>query len=177
MYAITNMTAEKMFQVYHQVHGVRSVCARITNTYGPRHQMKHDQYGVVNWFVRRALARETIDVMGDGRIIRGYVFVSDTIRALLGLALTPACDGDVCNIGGGAPTSCIELAQLIGERAGEGSFRFAEFTRERQELEPGDYVADIRKIEGAIGWNPEIPLREGLTRTIAFYREHGRYYW
>ena len=70
MYAITNLTAEKMLQVYHDVHGIRSVALRITNTFGPRHQMKHDQYGVVNWFVRRALARETINVMGDGRIIR-----------------------------------------------------------------------------------------------------------
>jgi UDP-glucose 4-epimerase len=177
MYAITNMTAEKMFQVYHQVHGVRSVCLRITNTFGPRHQMKHDQYGVANWFVRRALSRETIDVFGDGRILRDYVYVADTVRAFLAVALTQACYGEVFNVGGGVPTSFIQLAQLIVEVAGEGSVRFTEFTRERQELEPGDYVADASKIAAAVGWKPEVPLREGMIRTIAYYREHGRYYW
>jgi UDP-glucose 4-epimerase len=177
MYAITNLTAEKMLQVYHQVHGVRSVCLRITNTYGPRHQMKHDQYGVVNWFVRRALARETIEVMGDGRILRDYLFVDDTVRALLDVALEPACFGQIFNVGGGAPTTFIDLAKLVVELAGEGSYRFAEFTRERKELEPGDYVADVRKIGSAVGWKPQVLLRDGLTRTIAYYREHGRYYW
>ena len=177
MYAITNLTAEKMFQAYHRVHGVRSVCLRITNTYGPRHQMKHDQYGVVNWFVRRALARETIEVMGDGHILRDYLFIDDTVRAMMDVALEPACYGEVFNVGGGKPTSFIELAKLVVDLAGEGSYRFTEFSRERKALEPGDYVADVRKILGAVGWRPELELREGLTRTIAYYRTHGRYYW
>lgn len=177
MYAITNLTAEKMLQIYHQVHGVRSVCLRITNTYGPRHQMKHDQYGVVNWFVRRALARENIDVMGDGRILRDYVYIDDTVRALLDVAPNPKCYGEIFNVGGGAPTSFIQLAQLVVELAGEGTYRFAEFTRERKELEPGDYLADVSKIAAAVGWKPEVLLRDGLARTIAYYREHGRYYW
>jgi UDP-glucose 4-epimerase len=177
MYAITNLTAEKMLQVYHDVHGIRSVALRITNTFGPRHQMKHDQYGVVNWFVRRALARETINVMGDGRIVRDYLYADDTVRALMDVAVEPKCHGEVYNVGGGEPTSFLQLAKLVVELAGEGSYRFSEFSAERKALEPGDYVADIRKIEGAIGWKPQVALADGLKRTIDFYRQHGRYYW
>jgi UDP-glucose 4-epimerase len=177
MYAITNLTAEKMLQVYHQVHGVRSVALRITNTFGPRHQMRHDQYGVVNWFVRRALSGENIELMGDGRIVRDFLYVDDTVRALLAVGTAPACYGEIFNVGGGAPTSFIELARLIIELAGEGSYRFTEFTKERKELEPGDYVADVGKIGSAVGWKPEVPLADGLQRTIAYYRERGRYYW
>jgi UDP-glucose 4-epimerase len=177
MYAITNLTAEKMLQVYQQVHGIRSVCVRITNTYGPRHQMKHDQYGVVNWFVRRALAAETIEVMGDGRILRDYLYVSDTVRALLDVAAAQSCYGEIYNIGGGVGTSFIELANLIVQLAKEGGVRFTEFSKERKELEPGDYIADTRKINGAIGWAPSVSLKEGLERTIDYYRLNGRYYW
>jgi UDP-glucose 4-epimerase len=177
MYAITNLTAEKMLRVYHEVHGIRSVALRITNTFGPRHQMKHDQYGVVNWFVRRALSRETIDVMGDGRIIRDYLYVDDTVRALLDVGIEPACYGEVYNVGGGEPTSFLQLAKLVVELAGEGTYRFADFSQERKALEPGDYVADITKIGAAVGWRPTISIADGLKNTIDFYRQHGRYYW
>lgn len=177
MYAITNLTAEKMLRMYHEVHSIRSVALRITNTFGPRHQMKHDQYGVVNWFVRRALSRESIDVFGDGRIVRDYLYVDDTVRALLATGVTPEAWGQIFNVGGGAPTTFHELAKLIIEVAGEGTSRFAEFTRERKELEPGDYVADIARITAAVGWAPEVSLADGLKKTVAYYREHGRYYW
>jgi UDP-glucose 4-epimerase len=177
MYAITNLTAEKMFQIYHQVHGVRSVCLRITNTFGPRHQMKHDQYGVLNWFVRRSLSRQNIELMGDGRILRDYVYIDDTVRAILGVAVEQTCYGEIFNVGGGAPTSFIDLAKTIMEVTGEGGVSFTEFSSERRALEPGDYVADVTKIGRAIGWKPEVLLRDGLERTVRYYREHGRYYW
>lgn len=177
MYAITNLTAEKMLQIYHQVHGVRSVCLRITNTFGPRHQMKHDQYGVLNWFVRRSLSRQNIELMGDGRILRDYVYIDDTVRAILGVAIEQSCYGEIFNVGGGAPTSFIDLAKTIVEVTGEGGLAFTEFSSERKALEPGDYVADIAKIGKAIGWKPEVSLRDGLEKTVRYYREHGRYYW
>lgn len=177
MYAITNLTAEKMLQVYHQVHGVRSVCLRITNTFGPRHQMKHDQYGVANWFVRRSLTRQNIELMGDGRILRDYLYIDDTVRAIIGVAVEQACYGEIFNVGGGAATSFIDLAKTILEVTGEGGLSWTEFSSERKALEPGDYVADVTKINRAIGWAPQIALRDGLEKTVQYYREHGRYYW
>ncbi|HPU29011.1 MAG TPA: NAD-dependent epimerase/dehydratase family protein, partial [Syntrophorhabdaceae bacterium] len=73
IYAVTNLTAEKMVLVYHDIFGIKGVCLRITNTYGPRHQMAHDEYGVFNWFIRKAIDDEDIPVFGDGRILRDFL--------------------------------------------------------------------------------------------------------
>ena len=62
---------------------------RLTNIYGPRAQMKHSQYGVVNWFVRQALDGEPIRVFGTGRILRDFIYVDDCVDAIVAAA---ACD-------------------------------------------------------------------------------------
>jgi len=72
IYAVTNLTAEKMVIVYDDIYKIRGACLRITNTYGPRHQMMHDEYGVFNWFIRKAMDNEAIPVFGDGRILRDF---------------------------------------------------------------------------------------------------------
>ena len=79
IYEISNLTAQKITQVYHDIHGIRSVMLRLTNTYGPRAQMLHPRYGVVNWFVRLAIDDETIKVFGDGLIKRDFLYVDDCV--------------------------------------------------------------------------------------------------
>ncbi len=177
IYAITNLTAEKMVLVYHNVKGLQGVCLRITNTFGPRHQMMHDEYGVLNWFIRKALDNEAIPVFGDGAILRDFLFVDDLLEALLKTATTPKAYGDVYNVGTGRGISFRELAETIVSVVGSGRVAFVPFTRERQEVEPGDYVADIQKIRKVTGWDPEIPLEEGIRRTAEFYRRYRDHYW
>ena len=177
IYAITNLTAEKMVKMYHDVHKVRTVCLRMTNTYGPRHQMQHDEYGVVNWFLRRALDDEIIKVFGDGRILRDYLYVEDAVNALLAVGLSGRSWGEIFNIGTGVPTSFIDLAELIVRVAGRGRYEFTEFTKERLALEPGDYYTDITKVSSRIGWRPTVDLEEGLRRTVDFCDRHRAHYW
>lgn len=177
MYAITNLTAEKIVLMYHEVHGIRGTCLRITNTYGPRHQMKHNRYGVVNWFVRLAMDDQTIPLMGDGRILRDFVYVDDVIDALLLSAERPAADGEIFNVGWGKPIDFRDLAAHVVRIAGKGRIEYVEFTQERKALEPGDYYAAIGKISGALGWTPRVGLEEGLKRTIDYYRIHRAQYW
>ena len=177
IYAITNLTAEKMVLVYRDIHGIEGTCLRITNTYGQRHQMRHDEFGVVNWFIRKAIEGEMIPVFGDGRIIRDFLYVDDLVECLLTVTSSGVAYGEVFNVGTGVPTSFVELAKLIVEVAKSGSYRFTEFTQERKEVEPGDYYTDISKINGMVKWQPRISLREGLERTIEFYRKHKAHYW
>ena len=94
IYAITNMAAERMILVYHNVHGIKGVCLRITNTYGPRHQMKSDEYGVLNWFIRKAIDGEEIHIFGDGRLLRDYVYVDDLVDCLIKVSRCDAAYGD-----------------------------------------------------------------------------------
>lgn len=177
IYAVTNLTAEKMVLVYHDVHKISGACLRITNSYGPRHQMAHDEYGVLNWFVRKAIDDEEIPVFGDGRILRDFLFVDDLVECFLEVAVCERAYGEVFNVGTGIPVSFLELAREIARIAGTGKVSFTEFTKERKEVEPGDYYTDLSKIKSIVGWEPQTGLEEGLRKTIAFYRDHRKAYW
>lgn len=177
IYAVTNLSAEKMVLVYDDVHKISGTCLRITNTYGPRHQMAHDEYGVVNWFIRKAIDDEAIPVFGDGHILRDFLYVEDLVDCFLQVAACPTAYGEVFNVGTGIPISFVDLAKKIVEVAGSGKVTFTEFTKERKEVEPGDYYTDISKIKKVVGWTPQTNLEQGLQKTIEFYRRHKKEYW
>ncbi len=177
IYAITNMAAEKMVMVYNNVHGIIGTCLRISNTFGPRHQMRHDEYGVFNWFIRKAIDDETIRVFGDGKILRDFMYIDDTVRGLLMVGVDKNSDGQVFNMGTGRPIDFITLAKKIVKIADSGKYEFSDFTKERKELEHGNYCSDSSKIKKVIGWQPQVSLEEGISRTIKFYREFKKYYW
>jgi UDP-glucose 4-epimerase len=177
IYEISRLTAEKIVQVYHDIHGVRSTMLRLTNVYGPRAQMHHPRYGVVNWFVRLALDDDEIKVFGDGRILRDFLYIDDTVEALLMCALSEAAYGEILNVGVDEPTDFVTLAGMLVEVAGTGRWAFAPFSAERKAQEPGDFYSDITKIGRLVGWRPRTPLRDGLAATVAFYRAHRGEYW
>jgi len=177
IYEISNLAAEQIIKIYHDIHGIQSVMLRITNTYGPRSQMQHSRYGVANWFVRIALDSETIKVFGDGRILRDFLYVDDCVEAMLVCALTPCAYGEVLNVGDDTPHDFVTLADCIVGIAGTGRWEFAPFSPERAAQEPGDFYSDISKIRGLTGWSPNVCLEDGLRRTIDYYAEYRGHYW
>jgi nucleoside-diphosphate-sugar epimerase len=98
--------------------------------------------------------------------------VDDVVDAFLRAGALEAADGEVFNLGGEAPVTLVELAELLHQVAGGGSHRLVPFPPERKRIDIGDFYADAAKIKRALGWTPRVGLREGLTRTLAFYREH-----
>ena len=177
IYEISNLTAEKMIQVYNDVHGIAAVLLRLTNIYGPRAQMKHPRYGVVNWFVRLAIDDETIKVFDDGKILRDFLYIDDAVEAILMSALAPKAVGEVLNVGIDQPHNFVELADAVIEAAGTGRWEFAAFSPERKAQEPGDFYSDISKIRELVGWEPRTSLKDGLRRTVVFYRRYKQHYW
>lgn len=177
IYEISNLTAEKIIQVYNDVHQIRSVLLRLTNIYGARAQMRHSRYGVVNWFIRLAIDGEPIQVFGDGQIKRDFLYVDDCIDAILLSAITDAAVGEILNVGDDQPTNFVQLADAIIAAAGTGRWQFAPFSAERKAQEPGDFYSDITKIRRLLGWEPTTPLGDGLSRTIAYYRQYKQHYW
>lgn len=177
IYEISNLTAEKIIQVYHHAHGIQSLLLRLTNIYGPRAQMLHPRYGVVNWFVRLAVDDETIKIFGDGKILRDFLYIDDCIEATLAAAATDAAYGEVLNVGIDTPTDFIELADTLIDVAGTGRWEFAPFSPERKAQEPGNFYSDISKIRRLVGWEPRTSLRDGLAATVDFYRTHKSHYW
>lgn len=174
---ISNLTAEKIILMYHNVHNVSAVLLRLTNTYGPRGQMRHPRYGVVNWFIRQIIDGETIKVFGDGRIKRDFLYVDDCIDALLSAALCAPAYGEIFNVAAGVPTDFVALAETLVGAVGGGRWEFAPFSPERAAQEPGDFYADITKIQRVVGWEPKFSLGEGLARSIDYYRQHKSHYW
>ncbi len=176
IYEISNLTAEKIIEVYDRIHGIPSVLLRLTNVYGPRAQMKHSRYGVVNWFVRMALDGETMKVFGDGSIKRDFLYVDDCVEAILAAATADAARAEIMNVGVDVPTTFRELAETLSSLTG-ARWEFAPFSAERKAQEPGDFYSDISKIRRLVGWSPRIPLSQGLEKTIAFYRVNRTNYW
>lgn len=177
IYEISNLTAEKIIQVYHDIHHIPAVLLRLTNIYGPRAQMKHPRYGVVNWFVRLAIDNESIPIFGDGLIKRDFLYVDDCVEALLQCAMEPRAQGLVLNVGVDQPTNFLELANTLVRIGCGGRWHYAPFSAERKAQEPGDFYSDISRIHELVGWQPRTSLEEGLQRTIAYYRQHRHHYW
>ncbi len=177
IYAITNFAAERIVLTYHNLHHIKSLCLRITNTFGPRHQMAHDEYGVFNWFIRKAMDNEVIPIFGDGRILRDYLYIDDLTESLITIADSDGAYGEVYNVGSGVPLSFVDLANKIIEISGSGRVDYTEFTTERKALEPGDYYADITKIKKTINWSPKISIDEGIKKTIEYYKKYKEHYW
>jgi UDP-glucose 4-epimerase len=177
IYEVSRLAAEKITQVYHDIHGIRSILLRLTNVYGPRAQMQHARYGVVNWFVRLVIDNETIKVFGDGQLKRDFLFVDDCIQAMLMAAQCEAAYGEIFNVGVDQPTTFKELAEVLVRVAGSGSWEYAPFTAERAAQDPGDFYSDVSKIRRIVGWKPVTSLHDGLAHTIAYYRQHKQHYW
>ena len=174
---ISNLTAEKITHMYHQVHGIRSVMLRLTNVYGERGQMKHSRYGVANWFIRQAIDDEEIKVFGAGDIKRDFLYVDDCVDGLLMSSLCDEAYGEILNVATGDPLDFVTLARTLVDVAHTGRWCFTPFSPERAAQEPGDFYADIGKIEKMVGWHPNTSLRDGLTKTISYYRLNKAHYW
>ena len=177
IYEISNLTAEKIMKVYNDIHGIKTVLVRLTNIYGPRSQMKHSRFGVVNWFIRQAIDNQTIKVFGDGQILRDFLYIDDCVDAILMSTVAEEAVGEILNVGVDKPTSFLDLVELIVKIAKTGSWEFAAFSPERKAQEPGNFYSNINKIKNLVGWEPKISLEDGLSRTIDYYREFKRYYW
>lgn len=177
IYETSLLAAEHIIKVYQRNHGIRSVLTRLTNIYGPRSQMRHNHYGVANWFMRLAIDGESVPVFGDGSIKRDFLYIDDCVDALLLLALIPEAEGEVFNVGLDAPSSFLELAKTIIETAGTGRFELTPFTPERAAQEPGDFYTDIRKIQAATGWTPKTTLAEGVRLSLEYYLKNKEQYW
>lgn len=173
---INSIAAEKYHLLYDRIWGIRAVSLRMTNTFGPRHQMKHSKQGVLNWFIRLLMEGKTVELFGDGSQIRDVNYVDDVVDALLLCAKSKRANGQVYNLGGN-PITLREFVEKAVEIYGSGKYRLVGFPKERREIEVGNYVADIGKIREELSWQPKISIDEGIKRTLEFYNQFKKYYF
>ncbi|MDH5580241.1 MAG: GDP-mannose 4,6-dehydratase, partial [Betaproteobacteria bacterium] len=156
--------AEAMTMAYHRVHGLETRIVRIFNTYGPR--MRPRDGRVVPAFVQQALTGEPLTVFGDGGQTRSFCYVDDLIDGIY--RLLGSNESQPTNIGNPHEMSILEFAERI--RALTGSTAPIEF-RPLPVDDPKTRQPDITKARELLGWEPRVPLDEGLSRTIDYFRE------
>jgi UDP-glucose 4-epimerase len=172
VHAVHKLAVEQYLRLYSTLYGLKFSVARLTNPYGPGQPRERTAYGVVNRLIHLALSGEPLPVYGDGRQLRDYVYIEDAVRALLKLGEVSACNGHMYNVGSGVGTSLVEMARTIVSIAGGGEVEFVPWPPMAEQIDTGDFVADVSKIHQDAGWEPQIGLAEGLQRTVAFYRAH-----
>ena len=173
---INKAAGENYHLLYNNVFGIRACSLRLTNVYGPRQLIRHNRQGFIGWFVRLALEDRELQVYGDGSQIRDFVYVDDAADAFLRAGASEVCNGGIFNVGGAQPTSHRDLVSLLIDVAGTGTVRYVPWPPEKKAIDIGSFYADSSRFRAAVGWNPQVGLREGLTRTIAYYRQHLSHY-
>ena len=156
--------AEAMTMAYHRYHGVKTRIVRIFNTYGPRMRM-HDGR-VVPAFICQALKGEPLTVFGAGQQTRSFCYVSDLISGIYRLLMSD--ETDPVNIGNPAEMTVLEFAKTVIRMIGSAS---TIIYKPLPQDDPQVRQPDITRARRLLGWEPEVPLEEGLSRTIAYFRE------
>ena len=156
--------AEAMTMAYHRYHNVDTRIVRIFNTYGPR--MRLNDGRVVPSLVSQALRGEPLTVHGDGKQTRSFCYVSDLVEGMVALLFSK--EVNPINLGNPDEHTILEFAHLINKLTSNKAGIV--FTEGRPE-DPRQRRPDITKARSVLGWEPKVGLREGLTETIAWFRE------
>ena len=155
--------AEALSVAWAQARGVDVAVIRIFNTYGPR--MDPDDGRVVSNFLTQALRGAPLTIYGDGRQTRSFQYVDDLIEGIV--RLMEVEHHEPVNLGNPAEYTMLELAQVVREVCGGGS---ALVYAPLPEDDPKQRRPDIGKAKALLGWEPRVPLREGLARTAVYFR-------
>jgi UDP-glucose 4-epimerase len=172
---INKMAGEWYHILYNNVYGLRSCALRLTNTYGPRMRVTDARQTFLGIWIRLLMEGKSFEVWG-GEQLRDFTYVHDVVDALLLAASMEESNGQVFNLGGDCIINLKDLAALLVEANGGGAFMVREFPSDRKRIDIGDYYADDRLARRMLGWRPNVPLRDGLARTIEYYRANLKHY-
>ncbi len=168
-YALQKYAAEKYGQLFHQLYGLPAVSLRYFNVFGPRQAFHSPYSGVIARFCTLMLAGKTPVIYGDGRQSRDFTYIENVVRANLLAAEAPVENvaGKVFNVAGGQSISLLQLAEDLNRLTGQS------LTARFEPARPGDVrssLADIGAAQKALGYQPGVSWREGLQKTLDFYR-------
>jgi nucleoside-diphosphate-sugar epimerase len=115
-------------------------------------------------------------IFGDGQLLRDLNYVDDVTDAFLRVAAIEETSGHFFNLGG-KPYTLVEQVKMMIEVTGRGRYKLVPWPEDRKSISVGDFYGDYTKIKEFTGWEPQIDLREGLARTVAFYDKYKEHYW
>jgi UDP-glucose 4-epimerase len=166
-YAAAKLAGEFYCLTARESFGLPAVCLRYFNVFGPRQDPNGPYAAVIPRFITSMLAGEAPTIYGDGLQSRDFIFVQNVVDANLAAADHDRAVGHVFNVGAGQATSLLDLVQLINQALGTNIAPRHETPRAG---DVRDSCADISLIQSQLGYRPRIDLQEGLSRTIAWFR-------
>jgi len=165
-----NKAAGEAFHIlYNNVYGIRACSLRLTNTIGPRMRIKDARQTFLGIWIRLLLQGQPFEVWG-GDQLRDFTYVDDAVDAFLLAGMSEEANGKIFNLGGEEKVSLKQLAELLVEVNGDGTFVVKEYPTERKAIDIGDYYCDWTAIAQSLQWKPRVRLSEGLRSTVDFYR-------
>jgi UDP-glucose 4-epimerase len=169
---INKMAGEWYHILYNNVYDLWTCALRLTNTYGPRMRIKDGRQTFLGIWIKKLLENEVFAVW-EGCQLRDFTYVDDCVDAMLLAAQSERARGKVFNLGGSeAPVSLDELARMLVKANNGGNYQRMSFPDERRKIDIGDYYSDASLIRNTLGWNPEVCLQDGLSRTLSFYKKN-----
>jgi UDP-glucose 4-epimerase len=169
-YAASKAASDHLVRTYAATFGVDALVVRPFNNYGPR-QNDQQYAGIIPTLLRSVFEERVFTLFGDGQQTRDYIYVTDTVRAVLALYKCPQACGQVINIASGREISIIDLKTKIEHILGRP------IPTRWDNARPGDvrrHLADLTLLQSLIDFKPQVSIDEGLVKTIEFYRERVR---
>lgn len=172
---INKVAGENYHILYNNVYGIRTCALRLTNTYGPGMRIKDARQTFIGIWIRQLLQGKPFEVWG-GEQLRDFNYVEDVVDAFLMAAADEKANGCIFNLGSDEVVSLKQLAELLIDVSKKGQFNIRGFPEDHKKIDIGDYYSDYQLISQALGWKPKTSLREGLEKTITYYKVHGKAY-
>ncbi len=169
-YAASKAASDHLVRTYAATFGVDALVVRPFNNYGPR-QNDQQYAGIIPTLLRCAFEQRPFRLFGDGNQTRDYIYVTDTVRAVLELYGCPEARGKVINIGSGREIGIVDLKTKIEHILGR------EIPTDYSDPRPGDvrrHLSDVALLCQLIAFEPQISIDEGLAKTVEFYRERAQ---
>jgi len=163
LYGINKLLAERYYNYYAQNYGLKTVCLRISNPYGPQNDFNQAK-NVLNSLIFKSYRGGKITIFGDGSQFKDAIFINDLSDGLLKSATVPSCYGKIFNLGSGEIRSFKSIVQKIVQVINHHS----SFEHKKLSINDPSFVADISKIQKFCGWRPTTNLEKGLKLTNDF---------
>jgi len=180
---INKLAGEHYHILYSQLYDIRSTVLRLTNTYGPRMRIKDSRQTFLGVWVKQLLMQQQFEIWG-GHQLRDYTYIDDCVELLHNVYLRDVPNSSIFNVGASdGPFTLLETAETLVAVARElglpllaQPFVVKNYPEDRKSIDIGSYYSDCNKAKLAFEWIPRITLREGLARTLIYYKDNLRHY-
>jgi nucleoside-diphosphate-sugar epimerase len=168
-YALQKVVGEQYLRLFTSLYGLETVSIRYFNVFGPRQDPSSAYSGVISLFASALLAGRRPTICGDGEQTRDFTYVANVVDGVLRACEADGVSGQVINVATGGRITINELCRTMGELIGVGIE--PEYVAPRAG-DVRDSQADITRARRLLGYEPIVPFREGLRRTVEWYRHH-----